>query len=192
MWITDNNAFVHHNIFAGGDADVTGIWLIYGPQNVRFWNNTVDGFGESDGPSLLLVGSAATADVESCAFFNSRSPVSISIDGTLTVAGYNSFYNPAGPQNYSDNRHPATDIGGLNAQVNPAFTNAVNNVGIDDTALWRRTTTTRQVLQLYRTRYTPAVGSPLIDAGHGGNGNDIGAVGAGLPNPDDQFGVLNP
>jgi hypothetical protein len=50
----------------------------------------------------------------------------------------------------------------------------------------------RQILQMYRTRYTPKPGSPLIDAGHGGNGNDIGAVGAGVVSPDDQFGILTP
>ncbi len=194
MWITGDNAFVHHNIFAGGDADVTGIWLIYGPQNVRFWNNTIDGFNQVNGPNVLLVGTDATADVQSCAFFNTRVSPTVAIDGALTNAGYNSFYNPqvSGNHNYSDNRHPATDIGGLNAQIKPGLTNAVNSYGIDDTAMWLRTTSLRQVLQTYRTRYTPAAGSPLIDAGHGGNGNDIGAIGTGAPNSADQFGILNP
>jgi hypothetical protein len=194
MWITGDNAYVHHNIFAGGDADVTGIWLIYGPQNVRFWNNTVDGFNQVNGPNVLLIGTDASADVQSCAFFNTRCATTVSIEGTLTNVGYNSFYNPqvTGNHNYSDNRDPATDIGGLNVQMNPGFANAVNNYGIDDTAMWLRTTTLRQVLQMYRNRYTPATGSPLIDAGHGGNGNDIGAVGAGAPNADDQFGILTP
>ena len=194
MWITGDNAYVHHNIFAGGDADMTGIWLIYGPQNVRFWNNTIDGFNQVNGPNVLLVGTDATADVQSCAFFNTRVSPIVSVDGTLTSAGYNSFYNPevSGIHNYSDNRHPSADIGALNAQVNPGFTNAVNSHGIDDTAMWLRTNSLRQVLQMYRTRYTPAAGSPLIDAGHGGNGNDIGAIGTGAPNSADQFGILTP
>jgi len=194
MWITGDNAFVHHNIFAGGDADVTGIWLIYGPQNVRFWNNTIDGFNQVNGPNVLLVDTDATADVQSCAFLNTGCSPIVSIEGTVTNAGYNAFFNPqvTGIQNYSDNRHPATDIGGLNAQVNPKFTSATNSYGIDDTAMWLRTNSLRQALQMYRTRYTPAAGSPLIDAGHGGNGNDIGAVGAGVANANDQFGILNP
>jgi hypothetical protein len=194
MWITGDNAFVHHNIFAGGDADVTGIWLIYGPQNVRFWNNTIDGFNQVNGPNVLLIGTDATADVQSCAFFNTLCSPIVSIEGTLTAVGYNSFYNPqvSGIHNYSDSRHPATDIGALNAQVNPNFTSATNSYGIDDTAMWLRTNSLRQVLQLYRARYTPAAGSPLIDAGHGGSGNDIGAVGAGITNTNDQFGILNP
>ena len=194
MWITDDNAYVHHNIFAGGSADVTGIWMIYQPQNVRFWNNTVDGFGETAGPSVLLVDAGVTADVQSCVFLRNDSPSVIEVDGTLTAAGNNAFYNPgvAGLKNYSDNRHPATDVGVLNAQVNPSFTSSTNSVGIDDTAMWQRTTSVRQVLQTYRTRYTPVVGSPLIDTGHGGVGNDIGAVGAGLSNTNDLFGILNP
>ncbi len=196
MWITGNNAFVHHNIFAGGDADVTGIWLIYSPQNVRFYNNTIDGLNQTAGPSALNVDEAATADVQSCAFLNMHSPVMVDFPGATNLinVGHNSFYNPqAGSlQNYADNSHPATDIGGLNAQVNPAYTNPTNAVGIDDVAVWARTTTTRQILELYRARYTPKPGSPLIDAGHGGNGNDIGAVGAGVVSPDDQFGILTP
>ena len=194
MWITADNAYVHHNIFAGGSADVTGVWMIYGPKNVRFWNNTVDGFGETAGPSVLLVDTDATADVQSCVFLRNDAPSAVEVDGTLTAAGNNAFYNPqaAGIKNYSNNLHPATDIGALNAQVNPGLTNAVTSVGIDDAAMWQRTTSVRQVLQSYRARYTPNVGSPLIDAGHGGNGNDIGAVGAGLSNTNDQFGVLSP
>ena len=194
MWITSDNAYVHHNIFAGGSADVAGIWMIYGPQNVRFWNNTLDGFGETAGPSVLLVDTEATADVQSCAFLRNDSPSIIEVDGTLTAAGNNAFYNPgvAGLKNYSDNRHPATDVGALNAQVNPSFSSTTNSVGIDDSAMWQRATSVRQVLQAYRARYTPAVGSPLIDTGHGGNGNDIGAVGAGLSNTNDLFGILNP
>ena len=194
MWITGDNAYVHHNIFGGGSADVTGIWLIYGPQNVRFWNNTIDGFGETAGPSVLLVDAVATADVQSCVFLRNDAPSAVEVNGTLLNVGYNSFYNPqaAGIKNYSDNRHPATDVGGLNAQVNPGLTNAVTTVGIDDAAMWQRSTSVRQVLQQYRARYTPVTGSPLIDTGHGGNGNDIGAVGAGLSNTNDLFGILNP
>jgi len=197
MWITGDNAFVHHNIFAGGDADVTGIWLIYDPQNVRFYNNTIDGLNQTAGPSVLNVDGAATADVQSCAILNMDSPVAVSFAGASTNllnVGHNSFYNPqaTGIRNYSDNSHPASDVGGLNVQVNPNFTNPTNNVGIDDVALWQRTATTRQILELYRARYTPKPGSPLIDAGHGGNGNDIGAVGAGTTNTNDLFGILAP
>jgi hypothetical protein len=196
MWITGDNANVHHNVFAGGDADVTGIWMIYSPHNVHFYNNTIDGQNETAGPSALIVDEAATADVQSCLFMNMHSPDMVSFPGATNLlnVGHNCFYNPGSVplQNYSDNSHPATDIGGLNAQVNPNLTNPTNSIGIDDVAVWQRTMTARQILQTYRTRYTPQTGSPLIDAGHGGNGNDIGAVGAGVVAPDDQFGILTP
>jgi hypothetical protein len=197
MWITGDNATVHHNIFAGGDADVTGVWLIYNPQNVHFYNNTMDGLNETAGPNVLNVDEAATAEVQSCIFLNMHAPDIVSFAGgstNLVKVGHNCFYNPeAGPlQNYSDNSHPATDLGGLNAQVNPNLTDPTDQVGIDDVTVWQRTTTTRQILELYRSRYTPKPGSPLIDAGHGGNGNDIGAVGAGVIDPDDKFGILSP
>jgi hypothetical protein len=196
MWITGDNATVHHNVFAGGDADVTGIWMIYSPHNVHFYNNTIDGLNETAGPSALIVDEAATADIQSCVFLNMHSPEMVSFPGptNLLNVGHNCFYNPGAVplQNYSDNSHPATDVGGLNAQVNPNLTNPTNSVGIDDVAVWQRTTNTRQILQMYRTRYAPKPGSPLIDAGHGGAGNDIGAVGTGAVSPDDQFGILTP
>ena len=44
-----------------------------------------------------------------------------------------------------------------------------------------------QILQIYKMRYTPKPGSPVIDAGDpaGGAGNDVGAIGAGMPNAAD-------
>jgi hypothetical protein len=54
--------------------------------------------------------------------------------------------------------------------------------------------TVSHILALYRGIYTPAAGSPLIDAGSpsddtgGARNADIGAVGAGNVHPDDQFG----
>jgi hypothetical protein len=61
---------------------------------------------------------------------------------------------------------------------------------LDESAIWQRGMTTAAVLALYRTRYTPGGGSPLVDAGDpaGGAGNDIGAVGAGTANTNDKFG----
>ena len=55
----------------------------------------------------------------------------------------------------------------------------------------KRTLTARQLLAQYRDRYTPATGSPAIDAGDPGPwgaGNDIGAIGAGVDNGADRFG----
>jgi hypothetical protein len=48
------------------------------------------------------------------------------------------------------------------------------------------------VLARYRARYLPKPGSPAIDTGDpaGGAGNDIGAVGAGTANANDNFGKI--
>jgi len=54
------------------------------------------------------------------------------------------------------------------------------------------------MLSLYRGIYTPAAGSPLIDAGSpsddtgGVRSTDIGAVGAGNASAADQFGKFGP
>jgi hypothetical protein len=58
--------------------------------------------------------------------------------------------------------------------------------------VWLRTYGVSRVLRDYRAVYTPRSGSPLIDAGDpgDGDGNDIGAVGAGIPNPADRFGLV--
>jgi hypothetical protein len=49
-----------------------------------------------------------------------------------------------------------------------------------------------QILAFYRGIYTPKAGSPAIDNGDpaDGDGADIGAVGAGQADPNDQFGLL--
>ena len=100
---------------------------------------------------------------------------------------------PAGTQNYSDNSHPATDVGGLNAQVNPNFDESRRTMSASMTSRCGSGRRPRaRSWNCIAPRYTPKPGSPLIDTGHGGNGNDIGAVGAGAVNPDDQFGILTP
>ena len=48
------------------------------------------------------------------------------------------------------------------------------------------------ILSAYRARYLPKAGSPAIDKGDPipfGAGNDIGAIGNGMANPADQFGM---
>ena len=69
---------------------------------------------------------------------------------------------------------------------------------IGDGEIWLRHVTVSQILALYRGIYTPAAGSPLVDAGDpaddtgGARNTDIGAVGAGNAHPDDQFGRFGP
>lgn len=204
LWITDDDASVHHNVFVGGEGDVAPIWMIYEPKRVRLYNNTLDGLGIASMMKPIWVGEGAQATVHSNAIVGMRNPPGIEIDGSLS-ADYNLFSGQTGaPRNYSDNRHPANDIGTLNAQVDPRFSEATlplrNRLG----DWWSRRITATQTLANYRTRYTPAADSPLIDAGLPGQGaqlfgngfedaigvagNDIGAVGAGAAAADDLFG----
>ena len=48
LWANHDNAYVHHNVFAGGDNDVGGIYVLYGVKNVRIQNNTIDGLDGAD------------------------------------------------------------------------------------------------------------------------------------------------
>jgi PKD repeat protein len=198
LWISQSNAQVHHNIFAEGENDRAGIFLLYAPQNVQFTNNTLDGFGLHQNQVPLLAEDGTSANVASNVFYRFRGTPIVGLRGTAAVtANHNSFYNPgvAAIRNYQDNRAPAQDIGGLNAQVDPQFATAAppsySTVNRGD--VWNRTLTLGQLLAAYRAYYTPASGSPLIDAGDpaGGAGNDIGAIGAGAPNSADQFGFLD-
>jgi hypothetical protein len=62
---------------------------------------------------------------------------------------------------------------------------------ISDGCVWSRTYKTSQVLAHYREMYSPAPGSPLTDAGDAadGAGTDIGAIGSGVRDPKDLFGL---
>lgn len=63
-----------------------------------------------------------------------------------------------------------------------------------DEAIIGGTVTVCQILALYRNLYSPAAGSPLVDAGDpaDGVGVDIGAIGVGAAHADDRFGLLCP
>ncbi len=190
LWVTGDNASVHHNVFVGGDGDVAGIWTIYEPKNVAIYNNTIDALGVN-GFRPVQVGVNSTVSMRSNAIINTPTAPGVAIDGTLN-ADYNLFFGQQStPKNYADNRLPAHDVGTLNAQVNPRFLEASEPWLYDWEDLWSRRISVGQVLANYRTRYTPASGSPLIDAGDpvSVSGNDIGAVGSGLPAADDRFGL---
>jgi hypothetical protein len=192
LWLDEDDSAVHHNIFTGGDAEIAGIWTIGQPQGVEFYNNTIDGIG-MDAIRPFQVGEGSSALLHSNAFVNAANAPAIEVGGTL-VADNNLFSGQQGtPRNYSDNRAPAHDVGGLNAQVDPRFVEPSEpwRYGRDD--VWTRRVTVSQILAKYRARYTPAPGSPLIDAGEQTfvAGNDIGAVGAGQPAADDLFGFAN-
>jgi hypothetical protein len=196
LW-PDTGGSIHHNIFVGGESDIAGIFLVKGIRDVRVYNNTIDGQLSPAMVTAVDVGDAAVLSLTSNAFVNVPKPpgpgpgATVMIDGGMLMADYNAFANEQ-PNAYSDGRKAVNDVivqgGGAAAFVDPPATACE----WDDFALWTRETSVRSVLADYRRRYTPKDGSPLIDKGDpsGGAGNDIGAVGAGAPNDDDQFGKL--
>jgi hypothetical protein len=184
LWADNSGGYVHHNLFVGGDVDIGGIYALYGPSNVRIQNNTFDALGGVIVLAAVRVTSGAIS-LTSNLFLNVP-PTPVRIDGGTLSADYNLFWNCGAPH-YSDGRAPVHDVSANPLLHDPAST----TYPFDETALWKRTLTVRQLLAQYRTMYQPGAGSPAIDAGDpaGGAGNDIGAIGAGTPNAADQFGL---
>jgi hypothetical protein len=132
--------------------------------------------------------------------FAYRRPNTVIAAGAARSADYNCFDNPDTTvlTRYGDARLGAHDCGG-GASTDPGFAAArVIPFPVGDGDIWRRRITVSQILALYRGMYTPAAGSPLIDAGDpdddagGVRNTDIGAVGAGNPHPEDRFGRFGP
>jgi hypothetical protein len=128
--------------------------------------------------------------------------------GHMGYADYNLFYTPDSPVKAAygaqvadktvrvDDGFALHDLpsgGGVDAQTDPMFTGPLTrSFPFDEATILTRETTTCQILAYYRKIYTPAAGSPLIDAGDPMEmeGNDVGAVGAGTDNVNDKFGRL--
>jgi hypothetical protein len=192
-WVVPaNGAYIHHNIFIGGDLDLGGITGHYN-INARIENNTFDALRGRLVRSHITW-HQGTATVKSNAFTNvPTSGVGIvERDGGTIEADYNGFFNPE-TTNYVGVAAPAHDLNG-GAQTNPNFAGPLptKSFDMDEVAVWTRQLSVTQILAGYRARYTPGQGSAFIDAGDpaGGAGNDIGAVGAGVANAADRFGKV--
>ena len=184
LWAGDSGCSIHHNVFIGGEADVGGIYILYDPQGVEIYNNTIDGLGEI-GRAIQMENGVVS--LTSNLLYRVPSPGVNIVGGTLT-ADYNAFFEPM--ESYSDGTTPANDISGMD----PNLTDPPQDepFDLDEVGVWKRMVSVPFILDHYRMRYTPQPGSPVIDAGDpaGGAGNDIGAVGAGQANTADQFGML--
>jgi hypothetical protein len=183
LWADTTGGNIHHNVFVGGEADVGGIYVLYEPTGVAFRNNTLDGLSDI-GLAVKLTSGSVT--LTSNLFYRVPSPA-ISVEGGTLTADYNLFWGPA--TSYSDGRATPSHDRAQDPQLSDPPSAVFD---LDEQAIWQRTLTTREVLAAYRARYLPAAGSPAIDTGDpaGGAGNDIGAVGAGIANASDQFGIL--
>lgn len=183
LWADHDGGSIHHNVFIGGEADVGGLYVLYAPQNVRIFNNTIDGQGNI---GLAMKMQDGMVSLSSNLFYRVPTP-GVSLGGGTLAADYNLFFGPS--SSYSDARAPAHDVTADPRLADPI---AGDPFDLDEVGVWKRTTTVRDVLSHYRGRYAPQAGSPAIDAGDpaGGAGNDIGAVGAGAVNAADRFGLL--
>jgi hypothetical protein len=198
---------IHHNLFVN-----VGYQRTYSPSggvtlsDGSFYNNTVDVGGAKlgwfNGSFVAPMGQFTLTSARNNVFtgFAYQSPTPLFDTGAATTADYNAFYNPDTTMltRYADSGLGAHDLGG-GADTNPMFAQArVVPFAIGDGDIWLRNVTVSQILALYRGIYTPAAGSPLIDAGDpsddtgGARNTDIGAVGAGNAHPDDQFGRFGP
>jgi hypothetical protein len=201
----DATTSVHHNVFVN-----VGFRRLYYPSggvtygSGAFYSNTVDVGGTKLGwfAGPFIAGNAKGTTVRNNVFtgFAYDAPNDVIAAGATQAADYNCFYNPdtAMLTNYGDMGLGAHDCGG-GASTNPQFSQArVIPFPIADGDVWRRTVTVSQILSFYRQIYTPAAGSPLIDNGDpsddmgGVRATDIGAVGAGNPDPNDKFGRFGP
>jgi hypothetical protein len=193
QWLVpDDGAYIHHNLFVGGDNDRGGISGFY-EISARIENNTFDGLLEPLAQSAVFWENGQTT-LKSNAFLGFRADsggVVERIGGTI-AADYNGFFNPQ-TTNYTDASAPAHDLHG-GASTNPLFVGPLPTVpfDMDKAAVWQRTLPVSAILAAYGARFTPSAASPYVDAGDpaGGAGNDIGAIGAGVPNALDQFGAF--
>ncbi|MCU1245410.1 MAG: hypothetical protein JWN02_1320, partial [Acidobacteria bacterium] len=199
--VPDNNAYIHHNIFLGcggdgGDCNWGTIGGVYDVQNVRVVNNTFDLLNQGYVIAAVMM-QQGSATVHSNSFVripivqNDPNAAVIDLAGSASIdADYNAFYGPR-TRRYGDNRLPAHDLVALQS-ANFTGPLPTSNMDMDQVAVWNRQLSVSDLLASYRTRYTPASGNPLIDAGDpaGGTGNDIGAIGSGTPNALDLFGTF--
>lgn len=213
-----SQARFHHNILVHAQAANTGFGgalFLYGTErNIAFDNNTVDAGGAVaayDSPAIVLgAASVSLASLRNNVFTRFANTSSAWANKSLVTgadkessvraprvakADYNAWYNPlAASTNHYMPGIVAGTPGSHDIDGDPMFAGAVPEVPyqISEGAVWLRHDRVSRVLRYYRALYTPRAGSPLVDAGdpQGGRGSDIGAIGAGLANPADKFGLV--
>ena len=191
----DSGVKIHHNILVN-----SGFQRLYLPSggvlqgSGSFDSNTVDVGGQKLGwvSNSFFASGQSLASVRNNVFtgFAYQSQTDLVASGAVAAADHNLFYNP---DTTKLTPYGSTGLGQNDIAADPKFSQPrMIPFPIEDGDIWRRRFTVSQLLALYRAVYTPANGSPLIDAASTGNGADIGAVGAGNADPADQFGHFGP
>jgi hypothetical protein len=189
--VPDDGAYVHHNIFIGGDLDTGGITGYY-DINARVENNTFDGL-RGHLVNAAVSWRMGTTTLKSNAFINVPTGAIgvVEKQGGTVNADYNGFNNPE-TTNYTDHGTPAHDVNG-GAKTDPQFVGPLPATTFDmnEVSVWTGDLTVGGILTAYRARYTPR-NTAYIDTGDpaGGAGNDVGAIGAGTANVWDKFGIF--
>jgi hypothetical protein len=183
--------------------------------------------GDFAGPTVQVSNTSQVASLRNNLITFSRnqdngsaaSPRVVGDTGTLTSADYNAFYSP------DNSNHDNYSVSGMSEGSTPGFaahdvsgsgTGAIGVVDgqlaampfagqridpyesvVDEGAVWQRTQKLSTILAAFRVRYTPAAGSPVINAGdpqdNDGQGRrtDIGVI--DLNGHDvDKFGKFGP
>src|SRR5262249_16349908 len=195
-------------------APGSGVRVMFGVDNVQFNNNTMDGSGPFmgfSGAPFRVFSDTFVGSLRNNVFYNFAGLSGVPTlppahaDPTtpplvpLRYADYNDFYNPDAQTqtNYGlgvVGKTPGSagygqhDLGGFNGHANPKFSAPTAlPFPFAPQDIWNRVKKVSDVLSTYRAMYTPATGSPLINAGDPQDGNpNIGAV--GNREAADQFG----
>jgi hypothetical protein len=189
---------IFNNVFDGGDwMDVPAIEVAPGAFVKSVRNNVFCNFAHKDRYYKGKQGMIRAA-------WNDETPDKK--PPRLGYADYNLFYSPKAkvPRNYlltvadkverKDAGFGRNDVprrGEVDAQADPKFKGPIPKAfPFSDDDIRSGKVTVSKILAHYRAVYSPAEGSPLIDAGDpaDGKGTNIGAIGSEKDSTVDQFG----
>lgn len=205
-----SNAIIHHNLFApGGDGGLdAGLQCYTGETGLQIYNNTFDGGGDAEGDfsnaTVDMSGGSQVVSFRNNLVTYSRdqangSPGAVRVKGggsSYLYADYNAFYSPdnSNKTNYdfTAGAHDASDAASDQLADNPfagaritTDSDRMIESTIDEAAVWQGTQKVSQVLAIFRARYTPKAGSPVVDGGDpqdndsSGRRADVGAIDLG-------------
>jgi hypothetical protein len=192
-----NGTVIHHNVFTHlgdhGTGDSGILWLYQGETNISISNNTFHGGGIYTEPVVRLDGGSGLTFFRNnivSAFTGVGPLLASSVAGVVGTANYNAWYVDAA-QAYQPG--VVTSAPGSNdVAINPQFAGIPDTeYRIDEGSVWLRQFTVFDVLGYYRSVFRPS-STAFIDTGDpaSGAGADRGAVGGGIVDPSDQFGIL--